>query len=240
MRTPRLSNILGLGLALTLAAGCAKFPKEGVGTSTKRLVFNLTYEGEVKENYLYHVAIYPSTELNPTDQGPIPVLASPWGNGFVAGNVRYFVRWSSVQSPQFIIYRFEDANLINFREVGIPINFNQVPPDDPGNPNQIERRVLRFEIDLDQIATTSAEADTYRSLLVNIISVESLGGGSGTRAWDALGNSTDPSGVNQWVRIPLNTSRTYRNEDFPGLERRGDVADPSLDLIDWAVEVRLR
>ncbi|HVL40418.1 MAG TPA: hypothetical protein VM328_13595 [Fimbriimonadaceae bacterium] len=237
----RLLTVKLLALCLSAAlVGCAKFPDEGAPGDTKRLVFTLEFEGEVSDFYLYHVVIFPSPELNPTDQGPVPVIGPPWGNGFVAGNVRYFIRWTPTQSPQFIIYRFEGDDLINFREVGVPINFVIVPPNDPQNPNQVERRFLRFEIDLDQIAETPAEADAYRSLLVNVISVENLGGGTQQRAWDALGNSALPSGVNQWVRIPLNLSRTFRNQDFAGLEPRGDVADPALDLIDWAIEVRLR
>jgi hypothetical protein len=65
-------------------------------------------------------------------------------------------------------------------------------------------------------------------------------GSSTEKVWDALGDSRLPSGINQYVTIPLNLNGFYDNERFQDLEPPNDVQDPSLDIIDWSIEVRVR
>lgn len=232
---PRVKTIcLALGLSGFMAAsivGCAKFPSGGGGTGGKRLVFSVTLDREINSNFVYIVAIRPSTDSNPPEQGPIPVIAPPWGNGFVAGTNRYFVRYDPTQSPRYQIYQFQDANYLNYVPIGVPINFVDPNPGD---------RVLRFELDLNQLALTQTEADSYQSIQVNLLTMDTVPQGStGSKKWDALGDGRLPSEINTPITISVRTGGTYSNTTFSNLEPRGDVVDPDLDIVDWQIEVRL-
>lgn len=217
-------------LALLLAAGCAKLPNTGVGGATKRLVFTLTVQGKIRPDYVYMVALRPSLDLSPTDQGPIPVVAPPWGNGFVAGGVTHFVRWDPSQSPKFLIYKFNDTNLLDFFQIGVPVNYVDVGPDD---------KVLKFEIDLSQIEPLNT--DQYQSIQVNFLTMDHIPSGSGgSKEWDALGDSRLPGEINDYITVPLRTSGVYDNNRFNQIEPSNDARDPDLEITDFKVEVRLR
>lgn len=214
-----------------LAASCAKFPASGPGTETRRLVFRMTVAGQLRDGYIYIIAMRPSNDLNPTTQGPIPVIAPPWGNGFVAGNAHSFVRWDRLQSPQYNLYAFRDPNLNEWFLRGAPLNYVDVP---------IDGRTLQFEIDLAQIAATVPDALLYRSIQVNFLTMDRApqGTSGGSKSWDALGNGNVSSEINSFVTIPLITTGIYDNARFFDLEPAGDNPDPDLDIVDWSIEVR--
>jgi len=220
-----------VALFLVLAPGCAKFPSGGPGVQTKRLVIRMTVAGRLREGYVYVVAFRPSNDLNPTTQGPIPVISAPWGNGFVAGNCTHFLRWDPLGSPQYSLFAFRDALLNEWFLLGSPLNFVEVPPNG---------RTLQFEIDLTQIAPTPADALLYQSVQINFLTMDRVpqGTSGGSKSWDALGNSGIPSEINTPVTIPLLTTGIYDNARFFNLEPSGDNPDPDLDIVDWSVEVR--
>jgi|SRR5579885_3281495 len=227
----RLMTSAALAFALMAANGCAKFPANGVATSTKRLIFTMTMAGPINPNYVYIVAMHASTDVNPTTQGPIPVISQPWGNGFVAGTVDLFVKWDPLTSPNYGIYRFQDVNLTQYVQVGVPINST---PVNSGS-NQIQ-----FELDINQIASSTAIAPQLQSLQVNFLTMNRVpqGQDSGGKIYDALGNTLDPTQINDYVVIPLNQPGIYNNARFNNLEPTGDTPDPALDIADWSVEVR--
>ena len=227
----------GLVLSLALASlGCAKFPQTA-GAQNTRIIVNMTVAGRIKNaqdtpvNYMYIVAFRPSTDLNPTTPGPEPVVAPPWGNGFVAGNVTHFVQYDIRQSPHYLVYRFTAADLTAWGATGAPI----IATDPASN-----GATLHFELDLSQITPSGVDPATLQSLQINFLTMDRAPQGNDTsqKFWDALGNSADPNTVNDFIRIPLNISRTYRNSDFQDLEPSNDVPDPDLDIVDWSVEVR--
>ena len=184
---------------------------------------------EINPNYVYIVAFNPSVEINPPVTGPIPVIAPPWGNGFVAGTATHFMKWDTFQSPRYQIFAFQNATLIEYFAIGIPINFVDVPAGG---------RQFRFEIDLSQIAGGTPPED-LKSLQLNILTMNVVPQGSGgDKIWDALGDSRLPSGVNEYIKIPLTGTGTYSNASFANLEPSGDVIDPALDIVDWQIEVR--
>ena len=224
----RLLILAALGL---VAASCAKFPGTGPGTLTKRLVFRMTVAGKLRDGYIYIVALRPSNDLNPTTQGPIPVIAPPWGNGFVAGNAHSFVRWDRLQSPQYNLYAFRDVNLNEWFLRGAPLNYVDVA---------VDGRTLQFEIDLSQIAGSVSDALLYKSIQVNFLTMDRApqGTSGGSKSWDALGNGNIPSEINSFVTIPLLTTGIYDNARFFGLDPEGDNPDPDLDIVDWSIEVR--
>ena len=224
-------RILVLTVVVLIVGSCAKFPSTGGGAGATRLIFQMELDGAINPNFVYIVALNPSTEDNPTTEGPIPVIAPPWGNGFVEGGVTHFVRWDTSQSPHYLIFKFRDAQLIEFFETGVPINYLEV---EPGG------RIIRFEIELTQIAADLTEAQSFRTLQVNFLTMDNVPQGTGgDKSWDALGDGTLPGEINEWVNIPLRTSGVYDNRRFQDLEPVGDNPDPALDIKDWFVEVRL-
>ncbi len=220
-----LSAALGLGLA-----GCAKFPGTAAADDT-RVAFRLTVAGRVRSDYVYIVAIRASEDPNPDSPGPTPVVTYPSANGFVAGQATHYVRWDPLQSRAYLLYRFTDAGLTSWREVGVPINQVDVVGDGP--------KTLGFELSTRQLADTVAGAGLLQSLQVNFLTMNKTAQQSGSgRVIDALGDTRLASDVNQFVRIPLTTSGLYDNTRFNLLEPTGDTPDPDLDISDWSVEVR--
>jgi hypothetical protein len=215
-------------MALSLSS-CAKLPSSGVGERSTRVLFTIAFQQPINNNYVYFVALRPSKESNPTENGPIPIVAPPWGNGFVGGEVTHFMRYSIDQFPNYQLYEFTDGTLLNYRPIGIPINYLNVNPGD---------RELVFEIDLAQLAPTLQDALEFKSLQVNILTMDRIPQGtSGSKNWDALGNGALPSEINSPITIPLQTASVYDNKRFLGLEPSGDVIDPSLDIVDFRIEV---
>lgn len=211
-------------------AGCAKLPEAGSGTRTTRVLFTVDLAGEVNPNYVYIVALRPSIDTNPIELGPIPVIAPPWGNGFVVGDVSHFVRWSQDQSPRYQVYAFQGGNLLNFVATGVPINSNTVGTG---------TRSLQFEVDMLQFSGSIEEARIWQTLQVNLLTMDRVPqGSSGTKNWDALGDGRLPTEVNTPINIPLRTAGTYDNARFANLEPTDDVVDPALDITNFRIEVR--
>jgi hypothetical protein len=226
---PRWAAIVALCVALV---GCAKWPADPLPFQSRRLIFIMTLNREINPNYVYIVALRPSVEDNPPEQGPVPVIAPPWGNGFVAGTVSHFVRWDPLQSPNYLLYAFRGADLIEYFPIGVPIQFEDVIPG---------TRMLRFELEVAQLAPTPADAQNFRSLQINFLTMDRVPQGQGgTKFWDALGDGRLPSELNTWITVPLITSGLYTNQRFNFLEPSGDTPDPDLDIVDWSVEVRLQ
>jgi len=219
-----------IALATCVAAsGCARYPESGGGAGGKRLIFTLKLAADVNPNYVYIIALNPSTEVNPTVQGPIPVIAPPWGNGFVAGTATHFVRWDSFQSPRYQLYAFQNAQLIEFVPIGVPIDYVEVTPGS---------RQLKFTLELSQFAGGNPPGD-LKSLQVNFLTMNVVPQGSGgDKVWDALGDGRTPGGINEYIKIPLTGSGLYDNARFLNFEPNGDVVDPALDIVDWSIEVR--
>ena len=118
-------------------------------------------------------------------------------------------------------------------QVGTPIN---VTPVTAGS------NTIQFELDLNQIASSTAEAPLLQSLQVNFLTMDRVpqGNDPGSKTYDALGNTLDPTQINDYVLIPLNRSAIYNNSNFNNLEPTGDCPDPNLDISNWSVEVRVQ
>lgn len=219
--------LLAACLAVALA-GCAKFPDGPGGAGGIRLSFTMTMAAEINPNYIYFVVFNPSTDEVPTSQGPLPVIAPPWGNGFVAGTATHFVRWDTLQSPNYLLFAFRDALLIEYFATGVPINYFEVLPGS---------RQIRFELDLEQIAGTFDPED-LKSVQINFLTMNVVPQGStGDKVWDAIGDGRTPSGINDFLTIPIRNG-IYSNATFQNREPSGDCIDPSLDIVDWQIEIR--
>lgn len=224
------AKTLAAGAAALALAGCAKVPPGAGGLSTKQVTFSFTMNAPVNPSFVYMVALNPTNDPNPTTQGPIPVVAPPWGNGFVAGNCQYFIRWDLTQpvQQQCVIYQFASGSLINYFPLAVPISFN-VSPDNT---------TLTCELDLAQIASSVAAANAYQTLQVNFLTMDKVPtGNAGSKTWDALGDSRIPSQINTWLNIPLRSSGTYTDASYGNIEPTGDCPDPTLDISNFSVQV---
>jgi len=235
-----MPNGRALGLAILVGlAGCAKFPSTPVDTAGFRMVVSLRTDGAIRTGqepgssgvpYVYIVAFRFSELDSPIDEGPLPVIGAPWGNGFVAGNATHFMSWDPTQASEYTVYQFADATLQNWTPIGVPVNFDRVETGDD---------LIRFEVTLGQLVPDPAARARIRSVQINFLTMDRIPlGGSGGKRWDALGDARLPSQINATVTIPLNTTGLYDNVRSGALEPRGDQSEPSLDLVDWSIDVR--
>jgi hypothetical protein len=225
-------KVVCAAVAVYVMSSCAVLPNGSTGTQFTRLIFTWTMEGPINPNYVYVVALNPSTSVNPTVQGPVPVVAAPWGNGFVAGGCQYFIRWDSLQSPNYILYQFTDATLNGYFQVGVPVNYVDITSG---------ATQFQFEVDVNQLAATTAQAQALQSVQVNFLTMNVVpqGGSGGTKVWDALGNPNLPSDVNDYITVALTGPGIYNNARYGGeLAQAGWCADPALNIVDFSVEVR--
>ena len=217
--------------ALTLIVGCARSPEGGGGVFTKRIRVVIRLAAPVDPDYIYIVAFNDAND--PTGvAGPQPVIAPPWGNGFVAGAATHFVRYDGfLPNGGYGVFKFADPSLLTYFQTGIPVSF--VTP----GPNDFR---LEFEIDATQLRPDPSQALQLNYLQVNLLTMDIAPTDpnySGPKFWDALGNSRLPGSLNEFITIDLTTSRIYRNSDLQ-IEPEGDVDDPALDIVDWTIEVR--
>jgi hypothetical protein len=191
---------------------------------------------EIRNDFVYIIPLRVSTDPNPDSQGPIPVITFPNANGFVAGLPTHFIRWDPLQARPYVIYRFLNTDLTAWEPVGFPINENTITPGS---------REFQFEISLNQLADTPADAALLQTLQANFLTMNKVSTVSGTgRVIDALGDTRLPSEINEFVQISLLTPGIYDNVRFGLLEPPSDspattdCPEPDLDLVDWAIEIR--
>lgn len=221
---------------LLLIGGCAKLPGGGGGGSVVRIAFTMDVSGQLHTGlsggglpYVYIIALNLSTDEVPTTQGPIPVTV-PAGNGRVAGEATHFVLWNPLASPQYQIYKFQDATMNQWVLTGTPVAYTPTAEGD---------RRLSFEIDLSQLVA-AIDVPTIKSIQVNFLSMNHTNVSGGGRIWDALGDGSIPSQVNSPFTFRTNQAQLFNNLNQGSLEPTGDAIDPDLDISDWSVEVRLQ
>lgn len=229
---PRIGGV-GLTLGALLALnGCARTPAGAGINARNQLLVQVTVSGQVNPSRFYFFAVNATTEGN-TSQGPVPVVSCPWGNGWGAGRITHYVQVGGPNQPgQYGVYRFQQANdpaqsLLNPVYLGQPLSSD----------NLQGASTFRFAIDLDQIQTSEGAPATV--LNMNIIATDRIPlnpQDCSTKLVDALG----PGAGNNFVTIPIQQSRIFRDEELGQPEGSGDIADPSLDIVDWQVEVRRR
>lgn len=226
-------------LGVALVTGCAKFPDSPNGNVGARLTFTLVVDGKIRSGaeagssglpYVYMVALRFSNDANPTTQGPIPVIAPPWGNGFVAGNATHYVWWNPLTSPRYGVFQFVDPLLNNSLLLGAPADFEEVATG---------AKRIKFTLQLNQLYPDQAAREALRSMQVNFLTMDRIPNGGTDKFWDALGDGRLPNEINDFILISLRQNGTYNNSRSGLIEPSGDVPDPDLDLVDWQIEVQL-
>lgn len=221
----RISLIICVFSLIALVSGCAKFPETSTPSTGKRLIITMTVAGEIDPTYHYYVAF--DTSGTPTP-GPLPVVGSPWGNGWGTGNITNYVVYDRLQ-PQggYAVYRIvPGTNLLGNVLVGPPLS--SILPVAGTNK-------LSFTIDLGQLVTPTTTLDQISLINVNFITTDILPLSPdfpGPKYYDGLGERG-----NDFVTISINTDQTYSNSQS-NIERAGDVPLPNLDIVDWSIEIQ--
>jgi len=218
--------------------GCAKFPENG-GERSKRLSFTITLADEARLGlpgdsrggaYYYFVCI--DTDPAPGN-GPIPVIAAPWGNGYAAGRFDFFVvigPFNGQPVGQYVVYRVLDPGTQNqVVAQGAPVRVTTP---------QLGDRVLQFGLDINQITLPAQPNPTQ--VQVNILTTNQIptdpNGSYPSRLWEALGNG-QAGELNRFITLDLLQDVTYDNAYFGNLEPTGDVADPTLDVTNFVIQI---
>lgn len=249
---PRLKQSMktfrGLALLpLTLLTSCAKVPPV-TGDVPKLLRVTFALRGEVQTNetglpYYYFVTI--NRTDNPTDNGPVPVVSVPWGNGFAAANSatgQGFVGFVAFnyRGPGFQVFSCESNGVLNnpvngiFTPLGVPF---QSTPVSRGS------KVLSFQVDLNTLPNKTA-----RYVQLNIIATNNVpqGAEDAPKLWDALGDGSQTGSLNQFITLDTLQNQLKRNSDDRREPTQNDVRDhvaalvdePNLDIVDWEIEYR--
>ena len=232
-----LSLLAITSVSIISLTSCAKLPPSGAAGTSPRLAFTMAVDGKIRTGlaagqsglpYIYIVALRLNTDENPITDGPLPVVV-PGGNGFVAGNCTHYIKWDPLDSPQFKIWKFNDATLNDRSAIGTPVIVQPVVEGD---------KLLKFEIDISQLVP-AADVSTIKSVQVNFLTMTTDNPSAVTRLWDALGDARIVSEVNRPVLVRLRSAGVTNSVTSAIVEPQGDVIDPDLDITDWSVEVKL-
>jgi hypothetical protein len=225
---PSLS-LFFLGL-LPLTTGCAHTPGGTATIPQRELILTMTVAGIIAPDDFYYLALDFSGD---PAKGPLPVVGSPWGNGWGTGSITHYV---SIHGNQAQVFRIQPGtNLLQSVLLGPPFDY-QPPLNGP---------TLTVTLDLDTLVAPTSGITTVN---VNYITTDQVVVDprfNGPKLVDAFG--LDGS---HYITIPIGNSRVFTNNDFPTkIEGPGDVLlvpqrvpanAPNLDIVDWQIEVRLQ
>jgi hypothetical protein len=256
-----LVGVLSL-LMLVMMSGCARQSPSRNALSGRRLLVTLRFRGEINPNYSYFFLI--NNAGNQNAPGPVPVLIPPYGNGFATGSgggqngFTDFVRFDNFQVQGYGVYHVVgDPNANQFVRTGRPVS--AVIPD--LSPGSLTSKELRFELDFSQLITDANGnplpdpveaanlARAIRFLQINVVATSIVPADPTTpvtKLTDAFGDTRTLLGASSFFILDSSqTGRVFRSSDFVGqpIEEptSSDVFDgdePSLDLIEWTIEVR--
>lgn len=164
---PKLLRPL-LVLLLFLPAGCAKSPSSGSTSpvSGPQLIVTMTVAGTINPNYYYYILFNVNNTPGPSGTsvtGPVPVVATPYGNGYAAGAYTNYVEYNSglPGGTNFNYFApIASTNLLQSVTLG---------PSFLIQPQVVNGNELVFQLPLAYLATSTVTADQINSLQVNFI-----------------------------------------------------------------------
>jgi hypothetical protein len=228
--------------------GCARVPPAGNFEPPKLLRVTIGLRGEVQTNetglpYYYFVTINRTSD--PADNGPVPVVDRPWGNGFAAANSatgQGFVGFVAFnyRGQGYQVFSCEVGGVLKNPVEGI---FTQLGPPFQSTPIARGSKTLSFQVDLNTLPNK-----TLRYLQLNIIATNNVpqGAEDAPKLWDALGDGRTTGTLNQFITIDTLQNQLRRNSEDQREPTQNDVRDhvlslvdePNLDVIDWEIEYR--
>lgn len=162
--SPRLLRPL-LVLLLLLPTGCAKSPSSGGASpvSGPQLIVTMTVAGNINPSDYYYILFNVNNTPGPNSSsvtGPVPVVATPYGNGYAAGAFTNYVEYNGGQpGGTNFNYYVVDPTLFNSQALG---QSRLIQSQAVGN-------TLTFQLPLAYLATAAVTADQITSLQVNFI-----------------------------------------------------------------------
>jgi len=218
-----------LVLLLLLPAGCAKSPSSGSTSpvSGPQILVTMTVAGSINPNYYYYILFNVNNTPGPNNTsvtGPVPVVATPYGNGYAAGAFTNYVEYNGgLPGGTNFNYFAVDPTLFNSTVLGAPRLIQ---------PQVINGNELSFQLPLAYLATPTVTAGQINSLQVNFIvtNVVPVNGQNITTAkyFDAL--YPPQQAGNSYVQIITRDvngtflTKNYTNIDSGVNESSGDVA----------------
>jgi hypothetical protein len=207
------------------------------------LNITMTVSGTINPNYFYFVVFNNVNDSHGTN-GPEPVIAPPWGNGFVAGAATSYVEYTPTQPGDgYLIYKFNGSTLQQSVPQGAP---SQDTPVSAG------RDTIQFQIPVADLATSTVSASTTNYIQVNFIATNRIPVNpedTSPKEFDALGDSHPGTGqLNDYITIPTTQSNSYSssstNDEPTGDEEvtngsggYSPINDPDVDISDWSIQV---
>jgi hypothetical protein len=236
-------RFLAISIIASLLFGCAEYPANTSGSSSATLNISMTVSGTINPNYYYFVVFNNINDSHGTN-GPDPVIAPPWGNGFVGGAATSYVEYNSSQPGDgYLFYNFAGSTLQQSIVVGAPTQ------DSPVSPGQ---NTIQFRIPISELATGTVSASQTNYIQVNFIATNRIPVNpedTSPKEFDALGDTLPGTGqLNDYITIPTNQSNSYSNTSFDD-EPTGDeevtngsggyspVNDPDVDISAWTIQV---
>jgi len=215
-----VKRLLAVVLGALVCAGCARSPGLGSPPGPRRqMIVTIALDAAINPAYNYFIAI--DTNGNPAD-GPVPLIMTP---SIPMPLTRFPVIISDSDIPPAFVVWLSNGVFRQYRNqvfIGPPFTA-QIAAD---------RRSFTVTLDLDQVSTTASALD------INFITADRLIPPDDPLApieTDGLG----PTGNSYLAGLSILQSARYSNATSLVPESAGDVPDPSLDIVDWTLEVRL-
>ena len=241
-----------IAVAITSAAGlaaasCARVPA-GSGDSAVLLRVRAVYRGEVTNSLSlrqnsYFFLIHRTDSLN--DPGPVPVVQAPWGgNGFASASqpgAQGFVGFVQYDAGGFGVYSLQSGGTLLPPEARV---FEYLgTPETSVTPRPGERELL-FQLDLSRLPLADK-----RYVYINIISTDTIPQtpDDQVKLWDSIEDGTRPQSLTPWVVLDTSINDRKSNQADAREPAFNDVRDringppvdePTLDLVDWQVDIQ--
>jgi hypothetical protein len=225
-----------------IVTGCAEYPSSSSSSSGGMLNITMSVEGTINPNYFYFV-VFNNVNDSHAVNGPDPVIAPPYGNGFVAGAATSYVEYSqTLPGDGYLFYRFPNSTLTQPTAIGAPPQDTPVPSG--GN-------TIQFQIPISDLATSNVSASETNYIQVNFLTTNRIPVNpedTSPKEFDALGNTSLVNELNDYITIPVSQSNTYSSAST-GDEPAGDeqvtngsggyssVNDPDVDISGWTIQV---
>ncbi len=236
---------------LALSVSCARYPPGQNGLSGHRLVVTLTFQAPINSLYYYYFLINNAGDMNAP--GPVPVLGTPYGNGFATGSGdggKGFTDFVLFYGGSYRVYHVQDnPNAGNFIETGRPVSSVMPDLNDPNTANKLQFTIDMSQLQYDTNGRPLSMPPTIRWLQVNVVATNIVPHDATepvAKIVDSLGdNRANPGGTFQIIDMSQNS--TYSNANASGTsvyEPTGDVVGATgdqgaeLDLTDWSFQVQ--
>ncbi len=258
----RAARILFSLLGLTALSGCAVAPD--IAAQGARLVVSLQFaggqQGGVNPTYFYFFLVRNGNDQS-GENGPIPVVEPPYGNGFATG-----MNTATAAFTDFVVFNLSrqlgtGGYGVYHLSDGIAGDPNRGIFDPRGVPDLIHApttqspALLRFEIGLCRFAPDPSTCNPVtgtnvpRFLQVNVVATTTTPISPNTvdpsKYVDAFGEQRIGSGTfNTFIQIDTGTANFYQSsqvEGDPRYEPDNDTypqqSDPAIELIAWSIQV---